>query len=69
MGNEFNVFIRVLEKSVEKYGPDKTLTLGHLSNIAKLAKKIHNDKLDLDERRMQAGLDEIWNDMHKYGSD
>ncbi len=65
---EFDVFIRVLDMSIKKNDPKMPLTLGHITNIAKLAKKIHNDQEEHNERVMNEALNEIWNDQHKYGS-
>lgn len=36
--------IKILEKSIEKHGADKPVTLGHLLGIIKLAKKIEDQK-------------------------
>lgn len=36
--------IKILEKSIEKHGADKPVTLGHLLGIIKLAQKIEDQK-------------------------
>ena len=37
----FDMFIKIIQKSVEKNGPDYPLTLGHLNNIIKKVDEIH----------------------------
>ena len=53
--------IEVIEKSIEKNGADKVLTLGHLLNILKLVER----KKDEEEEWMDAGMngyDDEWGD-------
>lgn len=65
----FRMFSQILDKSIEKHGnADKPITIGHLSNMAKLAIKIVDDKEARNEAQLQASLDEIWHDHHKYGT-
>jgi len=59
--------IAVLERSIEKNGPDKPLTLSHLLNIVKMARDIKAMKDDdignvLDEIR-----EEVFQDQYRYG--
>jgi len=60
---EFDVFIGVLEKSIEKNGETKPLTLGHAMNIAKLSKKLYIKYKDADNERQMKIWDEASNDL------
>jgi len=46
---DFWTLIEVLEASVEKHGPDKPVTLGHLLNLLKYAEKKQDEFEDLNE--------------------
>jgi len=66
--SEFDTFIEVLEISINRNGKDKTLTIGHLANLAKMAKRIHESKEDDCERKIDEDIAEFWNDTMRYGS-
>lgn len=51
MEDKFDLFVEILEKSVEKHGTSKTLTLGHLLNLAKIASKTI-DKRNEEHQRL-----------------
>lgn len=52
MEDKFEIFLEVLEKSIEKHGANKTLTLGHLLNLAKLASTIGDKRQERFEKLM-----------------
>lgn len=68
MSEVFDKLIIVLEKSVEKNGADKPVTLGHLLNIAKMANRLQENEENRIERNEQEALNEMFDDMHKYGT-
>lgn len=59
--------IAVLERSIEKNGPDKPLTLLHLLNIVKMAKEIKVMKDDDNEAFLDQVRNEVFQDEHRYG--
>jgi len=66
--SEFDTFIEILEISVKRNGKDKVLTIGHLANLAKMSKRIHDAKEDNFERTLDEDIAEFWNDTMRYGS-
>lgn len=50
MEDKFDLFIEILEKSVERHGANKTLTLGHLLNLAKIASKTIDERNEEHQR-------------------
>lgn len=57
-----NILIRVLMVSVGKNGADKPVTLGHLLNIIRLAKKIERQQADDADEAMDEALMQIYTD-------
>ena len=57
--------IPILEKSIEKHGKDHPITLGHLLNILKMARRID----DMKDENLNAALDKILTESRAYGSD
>lgn len=49
--------IKVLEKSIEKNGADKALTIGHLLGIIKLANSI-DEKIEMDDFKFMEQVDQ-----------
>ena len=47
----FDMFIKIIQKSVEKNGPDYPLTLGHLNNILN---KVQNTYYSMDSNILNA---------------
>lgn len=60
---------RVLEKSVEKNGGAHPLTLGHLLNIMRLARKISSREADSRESELDEILNDCMADKYRYGGD
>lgn len=58
----FKILKKVLDRSIEKNG-DQPITLSHLSNILGMI----IDKDDDLERRLQEGINEHEDDVHRYG--
>lgn len=60
--------IAVLERSIEKNGPDKPLTLSHLLNIVKMARDIKQMKDDDNGAFLDEVRNEVFQDQYRYGS-
>lgn len=71
MNNEyFLMFSKILDYSIKKHqNADKPITVGHLSNMTKLAIKLVDKKEADFQKYMDKVETEIFNDEHKYGSD
>jgi len=59
--------IAILTKSLEKNG-NQPLTISHLLNIVKLAKKTKTVQEQEEEDILEQAYTETFNDMHKYGT-
>lgn len=60
--------ITVLERSIEKHGPDKPLTLSHLLNIVKMARDIKQMKDDDNAAFLDEVRNEVFQDQYRYAS-
>jgi len=69
MKNFDSYLIAVLEKSIEKHGPDKPLTLSHLLNLVKLAQKTAIDAAEENDHFLDQAYNETMMDAYKYGHD
>lgn len=61
---ELSILKKVLIQSINKHG-DQPLTLQHLVNIISLIEK----RDDEQEADLQNAYNEVFEDMHKYGTD
>jgi len=70
MNNEyFMMFSRILEHSIKKHkNADQPITVGHLSNMTKLAIKLVDKKEADFQKYMDKVTSEIFEDQHKYGT-
>ena len=57
---EFEIFIKILETSAKRNGKDKSLTVGHLLNIARMAQKEHQRIEDDDSKTISSHEDNYW---------
>jgi hypothetical protein len=67
MDNIEDYLIEVLQKSIEKHGPDKPITLSHLLNIIKMAREIKAMKDDDAESFLDEIRNEVFQDQYRYG--
>lgn len=69
MKNFDSHLIYVLEKSIEKHGAEKPLTLSHFLNLVKLAQKTAIDAAEQNDRLLDQAYSEVMMDSYRYGHD
>lgn len=69
MRNFDSYLIAVLEKSIEKHGAEKPLTLSHFLNLVKLAQKMAIEAAEKNDRFLDEAYNETMADAYRYGHD
>lgn len=67
MNNFDSYLITVLEKSIEKHGPDKPLTLSHFLGLVKLAQKKAIEHSEREDKFLDDTYNEVMADAYRYG--